>query len=146
MRGYTTSLILIAITSFFILSCNGGGDDGPEEPTAQELTFENLAGLWGLPATGGIIVDGVDRTLNYEGFNLSFSSTGYTTTNAGTLFRATGTWSWASESTTTQINLDDGKTINIQDLSTTRFVFTFTKSVGSVRAGVAGNYTITVNK
>jgi hypothetical protein len=145
MRKYITSLILISITTFLIFSC-GGGDDVPEEPTAQELTFENLSGQWGLPTSGGIIVDGVDRTLNYQGFNLSFTNVGYTTTNAGELFKASGTWSWANQSTTTRINLDDGKLINIQDLTTNRFVFAFTQSDGAVRAGVAGNYTITVNK
>jgi hypothetical protein len=130
----------------FFCSCGGEGDDVPAEPSAQELTFENLSGQWGLPTTGGIVLDGVDRTLNYAGFNLSFTEGGYITSNAGSLFRATGTWSWLNETTTTQISLDDGKTINIQNLTASRFVFTFSQSTGGAKAGTAGSYTVTVNK
>ena len=145
MKKYITSLVFISLTSVLISSCGGGGDDDPKEPTAQELTYENLAGQWSLPATGGIVVDGVDRTLNYAGFNLSFTNGGYTSTNVGELFKASGTWRWANSSTTNELSLDDGKSITIQSLTTSQFIFTFTKT-GGVRAGTAGNYTITVNK
>ena len=129
----------------FISSC-GDGDTEPDEPTAQELTFENLAGQWNLPTTNGIVVDGVDRTLNYQGFRLSFTEGGYVTTNAGDLFQASGTWEWANETTTNQILLDDGKNITIQSLTISQFNFTFIQLEGGVRAGVEGNYAITVNK
>ena len=69
----------------------------------------------------------------------------YTTTNAGDLFKASGTWEWAGESAEV-VNLDDGKVVNINSLTTSKFVFSFTKSDGPVRAGLAGNYVITVEK
>ena len=144
MRKYITSLVFITLATTLFLSCGSEGE--PDEPSAQELTFENLAGQWGLPAVGGIVVDGVDRTLNYQGFNLSFSETGYSTSNAGDLFQSSGTWEWANETTTNQIILDDGKNITIQSLTTSVFTFAFTQSDGGVRAGVAGSYTVTVNK
>lgn len=143
MKNYiykTTCLIVLIATA---IAC---GDTAPDEPSEQELTFENLAGQWGLPATGGIVVDGVDQSLNYEGFNLSFTDGGYNTSNAGTLFQATGTWEWANESTTTQINLDDGKSVNIQNLSTTEFVFSFIQTTGGVSSGTNGDYLVTLNK
>lgn len=144
MKNYIYKLICYLVLIITVMAC--GGDDTPDEPSEQELTFENLAGQWGLPTTGGIVVDGVDRSLNYQGFNLSFTDGGYTTSNAGTLFQASGTWEWADQNTTTQINLDDGKNINIQSLSTTEFIFSFTQTTGGVRSGTSGNYTLTLNK
>lgn len=144
MNNYMYKISCLLVLIITVMGC---GDDGtPDEPSQQELTFENLAGQWGLPITGGIVVDGVDRSLNYEGFDLSFTDGGYNTTNAGTLFQVTGTWEWANESTTTQINLDDGKNVNIQNLSTAQFIFSFTQTTGGVSSGTNGNYIVTLNK
>jgi hypothetical protein len=137
-------LLVLVIVLISFLSCGGG--DGETEPTAQDEAFEILAGRWSLPSSGGIVVDGTDRSLNYPGFSLSFTNGGYTTNSGGDLFSATGTWEWADGTTTNVINLDDGKTINIQSLTTSQFVFSFNQSEGGTAAGVAGNYTITVNK
>lgn len=142
--GNRLKTFMFVAVGFLIVSC-GGGDDNPE-PSAQELTYEKLAGQWSLPATRGVVVDGVDRSLNYDGFRLSFTESGYTTTNAGDLFKASGTWDWANSNTVNELSLDDGKSIIIQSLSTTQFVFSFTQSEGGIRAGVSGNYTISVNK
>lgn len=144
MKKQLYSVLIIILSLSFIMACEGK-DDGPQEPTAQELTYEKLAGQWSLPSSGGIMVDGVDRTLNYQGFNLSFTEGGYNTTNAGDLFKASGTWEWGNE-TATQVVLDDGKIVDISSLAASRFVFNFTKSDGPVRAGLAGNYVITVEK
>lgn len=138
---YTYALIaLLAIVS---LSCNP--DDGPATPRATEIAFEKLAGQWTLGQFGSIKVDGSDVSANYPDFALSFTDGGYTTTNAGELFSASGTWEWADESGRV-VTLDDGKSININQLTPSKFVFSFTKSDGPVRAGVAGNYVITVEK
>ena len=146
MKNSIYKLSLLVSLLIFTTACGGDGDTEPEEPSAQELTFENLSGQWGLPSTGGIVVDGVDRTLNYQSFNLSFTEGGYTTNNAGDLFDASGTWQWADAETTTEIVLDDGKEISLVELTTTRLVFTFNQSAGGVRAGIAGNYRVTMNK
>lgn len=144
MKNFIYKITCLLVFIMTVIAC--GNDGAPDEPSQQELTFENLAGQWGLPITGGIVVDGVDLSLNYEGFNLSFTDGGYNTSNAGTLFQATGTWEWANESTTTQISLDDGKSINIQNLSTTEFVFSFTHTTGGVSSGTNGSYVVTLNK
>ncbi|GAB5523833.1 MAG: hypothetical protein Roseis2KO_17050 [Roseivirga sp.] len=125
------------------MSCGGGGDDGTDEPSAQELAFEDLAGTWRLTSIG---VDGNDVTPNYPGFTLSYTETSYTTTNAKTLFRASGTWSWADDVTSTLLNLDDGKTITIIGLDENTLRFSFTQSSGGVVAGVSGNYNILMSK
>mgnify|MGYP005817246683 CR=1 FL=1 len=124
------------------MACN---NDDPIAPTEQELIFETLAGQWTLGQFGSIKVDGANVSPNYPGFALSFASGTYTTSNAGNLFSASGTWEWVDEEAT-QVILDDGKLITIDLLNTGKFVFSFTKSDGPVRAGVAGNYVITVLK
>lgn len=134
---------LMALVAIICFSCNP--DDGPGDPLATELAFEKLAGQWTLGQFSSIKVDGSDVSANYSGFALSFTDGGYTTTNAGDLFSASGTWEWADESGGV-VSLDDGKTINIQQLTLTKFVFSFTKTDGPVRAGIAGNYVITVEK
>ena len=140
---YIHTILLALAISLMSTSCNP--DDGPADPRATEIAFEKLAGQWTLGQFGSIKVDGADVSANYPDFGLSFTDGSYTTTNAGELFNASGTWDWSDESGRT-VDLDDGKIINIQQLTPIKFVFSFTKSDGPVRAGVAGNYIITVEK
>lgn len=137
---------LIAIFVLIIgLSC--GGDDAP--PSLQEQAFERLAGAWDLTQGGSIVVDGVDASLNFPGFTLSFTDGGFNTTNAGDLFNATGTWEWA-DTDAQRLRLDDGKLITIVNLTETEFEFSFqfsgTGGVANGAEGTAGNYVIKVNK
>jgi hypothetical protein len=135
---YTLLFVLFIVSA---LSC--GGDD---DPTLQDLAFEKLSGSWDLSQGGAMIIDGQDASANFVGFAFSFTDGGYTTTNAGDLFRATGTWEWADEAAQ-QLNIDDGKVLTIQELTETQFVFSFTTNgVGGAANGIAGNYTITVNQ
>ncbi len=146
MKKINFELLALVFVIILIGFFNCGNGDGDPEPTAQDEAFEKLAGRWEMPASGGIIVDGVDRSLNYPGFGLSFTNGGYTTTGAADLFRSTGTWEWGDDETVSVIILDDGKSINIRTLTLSRFEFSFIQSEGGVRDGVDGNYTITVNK
>lgn len=139
-------IILMQVAAFGVvclMSCGGGGDDGTNEPSAQELALEDLAGTWRLVS---IAVDGNDVTANYPGFTFSCTETTYTTTNAKTLFRASGTWSWADNTTSTLFNLDDGKSISITELNQSAFRLSFTHSSGGVAAGVSGNYQIAMSR
>ncbi|NVJ46377.1 MAG: hypothetical protein HWE07_04590 [Cytophagia bacterium] len=140
-REIITILIILGLI-LLAFSCN---PDDPIEPSLQDLTYENLAGEWALGQFSSIKVDGADVSANYPGFSLSFAEGTYTTTNAGNLFSPNGTWEW-TDTDATQVNLDDGKVISIQSLTTSKFVFSFIKSDGPVRAGLAGSYTITVEK
>lgn len=126
----------------------GCGPDSPVPESVQDQVFERLSGQWDFGDNGFIRVDGSDVSSNYSGFALSFNDGTYTTTNAGSLFNATGTWEWASSDPeeADQIILDDGKTIAINTISAAVFIFSFNKSDGPVRAGVAGNYQIRVEK
>ncbi len=130
-----------------ILSAMSCGNE--EDPSAQQLAFEKLAGSWDISQGGGIVIDGQDATANFTGFAFSFTDGGYTTTNAGDMFRASGTWEWVNEEAQ-ELSIDDGKTITIITLTETLFVFSFTSDGNAGTAnhgeGIAGNYTITVNK
>ncbi len=137
-------ILLMLVFIVFATAC--GGDD---DPTAQQLAFEKLSGSWDLSQGGSIIIDGQDATANFTGFAFTFTDGTYTTTNAGDMFRASGTWEWTDEEAQ-QLSVDDGKTITIVTLTETLFVFTFTSDGNPGAAnhgeGIAGNYTITVNQ
>ncbi len=143
MKALYKYIIVILVLSIG-LSC--GGDDAP--PSAQEMAFERLSGSWDLTQGGSIVVDGVDASLNFPGFSLSFTDGGYNTTNAGDLFKASGTWDWADQDAQ-RISLDDGKLVTIITLTEESFVFTFEFGGGgqaNLVNGTSGNYTISVNK
>lgn len=135
----------VLITGILCLSGCGSDDD----PSAQELAFEKLEGTWSLANGGSVVIDGQDASLNFAGFSFSFADGTYNTSNAGDLFRATGTWSWQDQQAQ-RITIDDGKSITITTLTEQQFVFSFTSGgtggVANSGEGIAGNYTITVNK
>ncbi len=145
-RLNTTACIWTLVFFLLIIFTNCGGDDGPGEPSAQEIAFELLSGNWTLNNGGSVKLDGEDITLNFNGFGLSFTDGAYNTTAAGDLFNASGTWQWVTDSDQ-QILLDDGKEIRLTDLSETDLTFTFQfTGSGGVVAGLAGNYTISLRK
>lgn len=140
-------LLLLAIVILFITaSCGGGGggDDNPG-PSEQELAFEKLKGNWGIANNGKIELDGGDVSNNYSDFTLSFTNGSFTTTNAGNLFPATGTWEWIGKETN-QIRTGRGKVVTIIALTATNFEFSFTKTSSNAVAGASGNYVIKVTK
>lgn len=145
MRNILKSLLIIS--AFFIFaSCK---EKGESVPIAQSEAFARLAGTWSLGTTGGVALDGSDISNNYPGFVLSFTDGGYTTSNAGELFSATGTWKW-SDLEAGELVLDENRPITIISLNTSQFVFSFTFSgAGNVSAGMegtTGDYMITVVK
>lgn len=143
MKTRYYAFVLCTLILSTVLSGCRSDDPGP---TGQELTYEKLAGAWTLSGGGSVMVDGQDASLNYPGFSLSFGEGTYTTSNAGDLFRASGTWDWADGSTVELISVDDGKEVSIQQLGENEFVFSFTHSSGGAAAGTSGNYVITLFK
>lgn len=145
-------LIITFIVMLFITLTGCKKKSSSEDPTPIDEKAISLNGDWYLPnAGGGMMVDGVDRSINYPDFKMSFSSDQnggnkrYSTQNAGNLFNASGSWDWAS-TTKQALAFDDGKTLTIQSLQATRVVFTFNHTSGGVRAGISGNYIMTLEK
>jgi hypothetical protein len=141
-KSFRLNYLLFLVLFISIASC-GGGDDGPALPTDQELAQEILEATWSLGGGGAITLDGRNVANNYNGFTLNIADGTFTTTNAGDLFPASGTWQWVGE-TDNQVRTGEGKEITISDLSETTFTFSFTKSSGNSVAGVSGNYVITL--
>ena len=146
MKNIKTPIYIISVLMLMLgLACDGGD----AEPSLQELAFEKLSGSWDISQGGGIMIDGQDGSLNFQGFSLSFTDGGYNTTNAGELFSALGTWSWVDEEAQL-IDLDDGKRLTIISLTETELVFSFQFSGQGGQANhgesIAGNYVVTVNQ
>ena len=138
---------VIVLLGLVMLSACGGSDPVPVDEEALALN-----GDWVLPTSGGgVVVDGIDRSLNFVGFKISFGSDTngqektYRTSNAGDLFRASGTWDWGSDTKNSMI-LSEGKTVNIQSQQSSRLVLTFNYADGGIRSGISGNYIITLEK
>ena len=138
---------VIVLLGLVMLSACGGSDSVPVDEESLALN-----GDWVLPTSGGgVVVDGIDRSLNFVGFKISLGSDTngqektYRTSNAGDLFRASGTWDWVSDSKNSMI-LSEGKTLAIQIRQPSRLVLTFNYADGGVRSGISGNYTITLEK
>ena len=129
----------IALSMFSLLGCGGG----PAPKTDQQKAFENLSGSWKLSG-GSIKVDGKDESTQYPGFSLSFTEAGYTSSNAGKLFKASGTWKWKDGKTAKLITLGT-KELTITELTKSKLVFTFTFA-GAGAAGIAGSYAVTLTK
>lgn len=136
------SLIVILLSVFIITSCGGGGDD---EPSAQELAEELLEASWDISNGGSITLDGSAVSDRYQGFSLVIGDKTFTTTNAGDLFPASGTWEWVGDSDNRVIT-GNGKEITINELNNNTFAFSFLKTDQNVAAGIPGNYSVTVTR
>lgn len=135
--------LLIGVMSLIIItSCKGSGDDTPA-PTDQEIAQAILENTWIVGSTGSISVDNTDVTDRYDGFSLNIGNGTYTTTNAGDLFPASGTWEWVGE-TDNIFTTGNGKEITITELTETQFSFQFLKTEQNVAAGISGNYSISL--
>lgn len=137
-------LSMIVFFTILMASC-GNKDNNPPSPNEQELAQEILEATWSIDDGGSITLDNRDVALNYEGFSLIIGDGTFTTTNAGDLFPASGTWEWVGD-TDNQITTGKGKEITITALSTSTFTFSFIKTNTNAVAGVSGNYSITVRR
>lgn len=136
-------ILCVALLLGLHISCKKKKKD--EEPSAQELALEALAHSWSV-SNGSVIRDGLDVSANYVGLQLTFSDGSYNTSNAGELFAASGTWEWVGESTT-QLTMDDGKTVTIGSVSGTTLVISFDHTgTGGTAFGVSGAYQITLTR
>ena len=110
-KPYPMRLLALLVSTIVLASCGGGG----EELTPEEKTVELLVGkgsttkTWSLQS---VDVDGVDQTDVYSGLTIKFTEGGYIATNGGTIWPASGTWTFSSGSSTT-IKRDDGTTVEL---------------------------------
>jgi hypothetical protein len=139
----------MSLIAILIIATGCDPDDEPLTPDAKELAFQKLGGAWTLKAGSSIKLDGINISANYPGFSIQFTEGGYTTTNAGDLLNATGSWAWLNDEAGV-ITLGDGKEVTIVTLTETFFKFTFVLTgnggVANDINGTDGNYEIIVEK
>lgn len=90
------SIIVTAILCtgiLFISSCGGDGDPDPgtNQNKQEEVTALLVGKTWKVQS---VSVDGVDRSSMFTGMTIAFTNTGFTVTNAGPVWPATGTWTY----------------------------------------------------
>ena len=130
-------------------SCDGGDK---VTPSLQEQAVKNLSGTWntGVAGSGSVVIDGKDQSVHYSGFAMTLGNQTYTTTNAGSLFAASGTWRWSGAQAADKITLSEGKELTIKQLTANQLVFEFKLAAAASEraglAGVSGSYTITLSK
>lgn len=142
-----SAFALASIIVLSVASCGGGEDEDPEVPeeTPQEIAQALLENNWTIADGGSITLDGSNISDRYDGFGMNVGNLSFTTTNAGNLFPATGTWQWVGTSDNS-VTTGNGKEITITQLSTTRFIFTFQKTDQNAVAGVPGSYVVTLTR
>jgi hypothetical protein len=123
-------LLVVALVTISLLSnCDGGDTPGPSK---QEQVKAILTGSpW---KVNTVTVDGVDKTLTYADLGLTFTNTGFTSVNGGSVWPATGTWSFTSAEATA-IERNDGLVVTIQEATATSLKLALTWSKTTLGSG-----------
>lgn len=145
LLNYLTILSFLSIV--VLISCGGGGDDGPTDPvkTPEQLQAEKIVGkTWKATGTNaGVTLDGVAAPA-WAGFTLNFTGNenggNFTTTNSQSplVWPATGTWRFQNGVTTVLRSDGVQMTLNVTDTELT-LSFTIVDPSGRVE-GVGGAY------
>jgi hypothetical protein len=107
------------VCALLTFSCSDDEKESEQQRTVRLLT---KGGTWTLASAD---VDGTDETQRYGGLTLEFSTSGYTTTNGGAIWPATGTWTFEEGASNTMVR-DDGVIMEIKTLDEETLVIGFT--------------------
>ncbi len=144
-----TALVFISLVVF--ISCNkgGGGDDGP---TPQEEQVAKLVGTWVLATDGAKL--GTTVRPEWEGLTVVISGNvdGGTIavdgipqdTGASDVWPSSTTWTFGGS--ISELDRVDGISMNIQSVTDTQLIVTFTVSTSDRVTGFDGSWTFTFTK
>lgn len=108
---------LIIIVTLFTFSNCGDTKKDPEPTEAEKTTKLLTASTWKLQS---LTIDGVSDNNFFKGLTISFTETGYTTTNGDPIWPASGTWSYTDGATTARkIKRNDNVEVVIDEISPT---------------------------
>ena len=136
--GISIALMLCSVAWY------GCKDNGPTvtEVTTQQLTSHP----WKVSV---VTVDAVDKTSLFTNMTLTFTASGYTTTNGGPVWPASGTWKFVDGAARKIIRNDDLE-ITITEITDTSLKFSLTWNANTFGSGrtssVAGNHLFTLTK
>lgn len=143
MKNFRIVLLFALVVALFTYS-GCGGDSTPEEPLSDQQ-LSKLAKTWKVQS---VTLDGVDKTSDYNAFQIVLSGTkgntsfGYNTSGRPTLspWKSSGAWEFGTD-VKTQIIRDKGTadelamTYSVTE-STLQITFTFSGSGYTSRTGV----------
>lgn len=139
--------ILPLLATVMILLTSGcgsdGGDDTPPAPDVQALL---TSGTWKVKS---VTVDGLNKNDLFPGFTVSFTATGFTSTNGIPVWPASGTWSF-TDAEKKSMTRNDGTTVTLEAISATdlslKLQWTKNTLAGGKLTSIAGTHVFTLNK
>ncbi len=126
-------LIATVATLIHLSGCKGGAADPTPAPASKQ---EEVKAILTLPTwkMQSVTVDGTDKTSIYKDLSLKFSATGFTSTNGGAVWPASGTWSFTNADATA-VKRDDGLEVKLQEVTSTSLKLALTWSKTTLGPG-----------
>lgn len=142
---WTTLLIGLVVLSVTFTGCKKKNEE-PKPNKTDQVKSMLTGGKWTMQS---VTVDGVDKTDVYAGLTVTFTSSGYTSTNGAPVWPASGTW-FFQDDTGVLIGRGDGTSIVIENITQTNLKLDLswpTNTLGSGRvSSVAGNHVFTFSR
>ena len=123
-----SKLALVAMAFGVIISVQGCKDEVPETDRVKGILKSSA---WKVQS---VSVDNTDQTSVYKGLTLSFTDAGYTSTNGGVVWPASGTWVFADGNAKT-ITRSDNLAVTITEVTDTKLVLTLTWATTTLGGG-----------
>ena len=123
-----SKLVLVAMTFAVIISVQGCKDEVPETDRVKGIL---KASTWTMQT---VVVDAVDQSTVYKGLTLNFTDTGYSSTNGGVVWPASGTWVFADASAKT-ITRNDNLAITITEVTDAKLILSLTWTKTTLSGG-----------
>jgi len=145
----THKVFIVSLMLFW--ACGGDDDPGPDpQPTLAGLQAEvttKLIGKWNL---SGVTRDGMDVESEFLGFTVTFTASGFTTSNGDLAWESTGTWYFQSDSSN-KIIRDDNVTMSVAfSNNDSQLILSFQVPSSSIENGkvssIAGDYVFELTK
>lgn len=137
------SSIVASVT--MLVACGGGDDPSPQQQMTNQLM--NGGEPWSV-AGGTVTVDGNDVTNEWSGFTISFTEDTYTTnsSNAAEVWPSSGTWDFANETTTSDLQRGDGTSMDVSiDNNVLTIRFDAPWGVNGRTTSIGGGYVFVLN-
>ena len=139
--------MMATVAIFIQLSgCKGGTTDPTPISKQDEVRALLTSATWKMQS---VTVDGTDKSIIYKDLSLKFSASGFTATNGGAVWPASGSWTFTSAEATA-IKRDDGLEVKLQEITNTSLKLALTWSKTTLGPGrvesVSGQHLFSLGK
>lgn len=150
-KGIVLLLSVGAVVSLaFLTSCDKGEELSKVERATKLLTQKG--GTWS-PTTASITMDGLDVTTEFfTGFSITFADGTFTTSGTSPMWLREDTWSFKDETAKVIVRGQDGKELNVVELTSSKLVVTLewdqttTTEEGGRKKSLPGTYQFELTK